>query len=187
MTLHATTVEGQAGPLALVTEASGVLLRLTFLKTHGEDDDARHRTLERALVKGHGQPLKWERGAKGEPTHAAREQLEQYLQRSRREFTLPLRLEGTPFQMRVWDALQQIPYGATCGYGELAHAIGSPGAARAVGRANHENPIAIVVPCHRVVGADGRLTGFGGGLGPKQALLDLERGQAALAGDLFSG
>ena len=95
-------------------------------------------------------------------------------------FDLPLRPGGTPFERRVWDALREIPYGETTSYGALAARIGEPGAARAVGRANGRNPIPVIVPCHRVIGADGSLTGFGGGIACKRALLDLERGALAL-------
>ena len=105
---------------------------------------------------------------------AARGQLEEYLAGERREFDLPLRPAGTPFQQRVWAALREIPYGETLGYGALADRIGRPGAARAVGLANGRNPLAIVVPCHRVVGASGALTGYGGGLERKRLLLELE-------------
>jgi methylated-DNA-[protein]-cysteine S-methyltransferase len=105
-------------------------------------------------------------------------QLEAYFAGERTEFDLPLHLEGTDFQRRVWAALREVPYGTTWSYGQLAAHVGSPGASRAVGLANGRNPIAIIVPCHRVVGADGRLTGYGGGLERKQALLDLERGGA---------
>ena len=89
--------------------------------------------------------------------------------------TLPLKPGGTPFQQRVWKALQNIPYGQTRSYADVAAAIGSPQATRAVGGANNRNPIAIVIPCHRVVGANGKLTGYAGGLQLKQRLLDLER------------
>jgi methylated-DNA-[protein]-cysteine S-methyltransferase len=106
----------------------------------------------------------------------AAEQLDAYFARKLERFDLPIALEGTSFQRQVWAVLQQIPYGLTVSYGAVASAVGRPGAARAVGRANHDNPIAIVVPCHRVVGRNGALTGYGGGLGRKQLLLDLERG-----------
>jgi len=102
-------------------------------------------------------------------------QLEEYFAGERTGFDLVLRPEGTVFQRKVWDSLSRIPYGETRTYGEIAQAIGRPGAARAVGLANGRNPIAIVVPCHRVIGADGSLTGYGGGLDVKRALLDLER------------
>ena len=96
----------------------------------------------------------------------------------RREFTVPVRLTGTPFQRTVWAALREIPYGGTMSYSELALSIGRPAAARAVGLANGKNPISIIVPCHRVVGATGSLTGYGGGLPRKQYLLDFESGNA---------
>lgn len=102
-------------------------------------------------------------------------QLTAYFAGELRTFSLDLHLPGTPFQRKVWQALREIPYGRTASYGEVARRIGSPGAARAVGGANHRNPIPIVIPCHRVIGADGRLTGFGGGLHVKEALLALER------------
>lgn len=101
-------------------------------------------------------------------------QLAQYFAGTRRTFELPLAPRGTPFQRKVWDALCTIPYGTTISYGELAARIGNRNAARAVGLANGRNPIGIVVPCHRVIGADGSLTGYGGGLDNKSILLDLE-------------
>ena len=104
-------------------------------------------------------------------------QLDEYFEGRRRQFDLPLAPSGTPFQLRAWKALQDIPYGATRSYGEQARAMGQPKAVRAVGAANGRNPIAIVVPCHRVIGGDGRLTGYGGGLDVKQYLLELERPQ----------
>jgi methylated-DNA-[protein]-cysteine S-methyltransferase len=105
------------------------------------------------------------------------EQLNAYFCGELREFTLPLDLRGTPFQVRCWEALRRIPYGATCSYAELARQVGSPQAFRAVGQANHNNPVSIIVPCHRVIGANGTLTGYGGGLSVKEKLLQLERGQ----------
>lgn len=108
---------------------------------------------------------------------AGEEQLNAYFRGDLRDFTLPLDLRGTPFQLSCWEALRQIPYGRTCSYAELAQQVGSPRAFRAVGQANHNNPVAIVVPCHRVIGANGTLTGYGGGLSVKQALLRLEAGE----------
>jgi methylated-DNA-[protein]-cysteine S-methyltransferase len=102
-------------------------------------------------------------------------QLRDYFAGRRTEFDLPLALAGTPFQRRVWAELQEIPYGETISYGELAQRIGRPTAARAVGLANGRNPISIIVPCHRVIGADGSLTGYGGGMDRKQHLLTFER------------
>jgi methylated-DNA-[protein]-cysteine S-methyltransferase len=112
-------------------------------------------------------------------------QLAAYFRGELFDFDVPLALRGTPFQLRVWAALQEIPYGETVSYGELAARIGQPGAARAVGLANGRNPIGIIVPCHRVIGADGRLTGYGGGLPRKQQLLSLERRYASAAPALF--
>ena len=108
------------------------------------------------------------------PLREARRQLEEYFAGTRKAFDLPLRLEGTEFQVSVLEALQKIPYGQTVSYGEIAKRIGRPKAVRAVGAANGRNPIPIVVPCHRVIGSSGDLTGFGGGLDTKEALLRLE-------------
>ncbi len=116
------------------------------------------------------------------PFRAAVRQLQEYFAGARRRFDLPLAPRGTEFQRRVWRALTQIPYGQTTSYGELARRIGKPGASRAVGLANGANPLPIIVPCHRVIGADGSLTGFGGGLPIKRKLLALEGGAAGEAG-----
>ena len=105
----------------------------------------------------------------------AARQLQEYFAGCRREFSLPLAPRGTEFQRQVWHALEGIPYGETRTYGEIARAIGKSKACRAVGMANHRNPLSILVPCHRVVGADGSLTGYGGGLEAKQFLLELEK------------
>jgi methylated-DNA-[protein]-cysteine S-methyltransferase len=104
----------------------------------------------------------------------AERQLSEYLAGERIDFDLPLQLDGTEFQKRVWQALREIPFGKTKSYLDLARAVGSPEASRAVGAANGKNPLSIVVPCHRVVGADGALTGFAGGLETKAALLAFE-------------
>jgi methylated-DNA-[protein]-cysteine S-methyltransferase len=112
---------------------------------------------------------------------AATTQLREYFAGTRTSFELPLAMHGNEFEQRVWAALRAIPYGETASYGEIAEQIGAPGAARAVGVANARNPIAIIVPCHRVIGANGKLVGFGGGLPMKRALLDLEQGIHALA------
>ena len=102
-------------------------------------------------------------------------QINEYLSGKRQKFDIPLKLSGTDFQLSVWNALLTIPYGETRSYRDIAEQIGNPRSCRAVGMANNRNPIAIIVPCHRVIGADGSLTGFGGGLELKQQLLDLER------------
>jgi methylated-DNA-[protein]-cysteine S-methyltransferase len=109
-----------------------------------------------------------------------RAQLAEYFAGTLREFDLPLRPRGTEFQQRVWRALRDIPYGTTRSYGWLAAEIGAPGAARAVGLANGQNPVSIIVPCHRVVGANGALTGYGGGLPAKQWLLSHEAARMGL-------
>ena len=112
------------------------------------------------------------------PTPLLREvqcQLNAYFSGKLQNFDLPLSPQGTPFQQAVWCALHAVPYGQTCTYGEIAAAIGNPNACRAVGMANHRNPIPILIPCHRIIGSDGSLTGYAGGLAVKQALLRLEQ------------
>jgi methylated-DNA-[protein]-cysteine S-methyltransferase len=121
----------------------------------------------------------WERDDSAFPE--AREQLAQYFAGERTSFDLPMQLDGSVFQRTVWHALTEIPYGQTISYGELARRIDRPDLARAVGTANGQNPIAVVVPCHRVIGSDGKLVGYGGGLENKRLLLDLEQGTVPLA------
>jgi methylated-DNA-[protein]-cysteine S-methyltransferase len=150
-------VDSPYGPLSLVAE-DGTLCGLYM-------EAQRHRPAEETF------------GPREDTQFAeAEEQLEAYFAGELKEFTLELRLNGTPFQRRVWDELRRIPYGETRTYGELAELLGAPKASRAVGLANGRNPIGVVVPCHRVVGADGSLTGYGGGLDRKRRLLDFERG-----------
>jgi methylated-DNA-[protein]-cysteine S-methyltransferase len=135
-----------------------------------------------------GKPVRpeseWTESARG-PVGEAIRQLREYFSGRRRDFDLPLSPSGTAFQKSVWRALREIPYAATISYGELAARVGNPKASRAVGAANGKNPLPIVVPCHRVIGANGKLVGFGGGLPIKQALLEIETkalaGQAAAA------
>lgn len=107
-------------------------------------------------------------------------QLKEYFEGARREFSIPIKLKGTEFQQKVWQALSTIPYGQTRSYRDIALQVESPKAVRAVGGANHRNPVSIIIPCHRVIGANGSLTGYGGGLDKKEALLALERGETAL-------
>ncbi|WP_058485292.1 methylated-DNA--[protein]-cysteine S-methyltransferase [Defluviitalea phaphyphila] len=104
-----------------------------------------------------------------------RKQLEEYFKRKRKNFDLPLSLEGTEFQLKVWKALQEIPYGQTCSYKDIAKKINNPKASRAVGMANNKNPISIIIPCHRVIGSKGNLVGYRGGLDIKEKLLYLEK------------
>ena len=109
-----------------------------------------------------------------EPFNTVIKQLDEYFDGKRQDFDLPLRPAGTAFQRQVWQALQQVPYGETWSYGELAKHIGKPNAYRAVGAANGFNPIPVIIPCHRIIGSNGKLTGFGGGLEAKAFLLNLE-------------
>jgi methylated-DNA-[protein]-cysteine S-methyltransferase len=163
-----TVVDSPVGPLALV--ALGGTLSGLYM------DLQRHRPP--AEMFGDSDPT---------PFTEVIRQLEEYFAGQRTAFDLPMNLVGTPFQRTVWSALREIPYGETWSYGQLAERIGRPGAARAVGLANGRNPIGIIVPCHRVVGATGDLTGYGGGLQRKQHLLDFERRQHGSldAGTLF--
>jgi len=154
-----TTIDSPVGPLTLVARDGA----LTGLYMH----EQRHRPQPETFGV---------RDDDAEPFAAAARQLAEYFAGTRTAFDLPLAPTGTPFQQRVWAALREIPYGVTTSYGELAERIGSPGAARAVGLANGRNPIGIVVPCHRVVGSTGALTGYGGGFETKRRLLDAERG-----------
>jgi O-6-methylguanine DNA methyltransferase len=110
-----------------------------------------------------------------DPFHDLYHQMERYLNGEKIVFKVPLDLQGTSFQIQVWEALKAIPYGETKSYGEIANTVKSPRAYRAVGQANHNNPVPIVIPCHRVIGSRGDLVGFGGGLPIKEKLLDLER------------
>jgi methylated-DNA-[protein]-cysteine S-methyltransferase len=127
---------------------------------------------------------RWKRATA--PFAGVRAQLREYFAGERIAFDVPLKMHGSDFELKVWRALVEIPYGATASYGEIATRVDQPSAARAVGLANGRNPIAVIVPCHRVIGADGSLTGYGGGLERKQLLLELEHGQGRLrpAGDL---
>ena len=120
----------------------------------------------------------WRRDRK--PFQKVIEQLQDYFTGGLQQFELSLAPEGTPFQLQVWRELERIPYGETISYKQLAQRIGNPNACRAVGLANGANPISIIVPCHRVIGANGKLTGYGGGLTIKEKLLSLERRQLAL-------
>jgi methylated-DNA-[protein]-cysteine S-methyltransferase len=155
-----TVVDSPVGPLTLVS-AGGALIGLYM-------DQQRHRPPAEAFGEPHRTPF----------TEVIR-QLEEYFAGHRTEFDLPITLGGTPFQCTVWAALREIPYGETVTYGQLAERIGRPRAVRAVGLANGRNPIGIIVPCHRVVGATGDLTGYGGGLERKLQLLNVERRGAA--------
>lgn len=143
------------------------------------DDNSLRFLLFSSGSKSRGPEPDWVENAK--PFREAARQLDAYFAGKLSEFDLPLAPEGTPFQRTVWEELRRIPYGETISYGELARRIGNPNASRAVGLANGSNPIAIVIPCHRVIGSTGKLTGFGGGLEVKRRLLEIEQPQRALA------
>jgi methylated-DNA-[protein]-cysteine S-methyltransferase len=154
-------IESPVGPLLLVADDGG-LRQILFV-------NGRHQARPEASWRLDEAPLKETIG-----------QLRSYFAGEREEFDLPLAPEGTPFQQEVWRRLCEIPYGETISYGELAKRIGNPQASRAVGLANGSNPIPIVIPCHRVIGSNGKLTGYGGGLPIKEKLLALERKQLTL-------
>ncbi|MUT92078.1 methylated-DNA--[protein]-cysteine S-methyltransferase [Streptomyces sp. Z38] len=154
-----TVADSPYGPLTLVAD-DGVLCGLYM-------EGQRHRPPEETF----GAP-------DDSPFTETKAQLAAYFAGELTEFTVPLRLHGTAFQLRVWDQLRSIPYGETRTYGQLADLLGNPKASRAVGLANGRNPVGVIVPCHRVIGSTGSLTGYGGGLPRKQRLLDLERGAA---------
>ncbi|HYB82085.1 MAG TPA: methylated-DNA--[protein]-cysteine S-methyltransferase [Mycobacterium sp.] len=163
--IHYRTIDSPIGPLTLAGHGS-VLTHLRMVDQTYEPN----RT---------GWSL--DQGAFGD----AVEQLGAYFAGELTEFDIEFDLLGTEFQQRVWKALLTIPYGETRSYGEIADQIGAPGSARAVGLANGHNPIAIVVPCHRVIGANGNLTGYGGGLDRKRTLLELEKQRASSSLTLF--
>lgn len=163
MPLAATPYESPIGLLTLAASDTGLVAVLW------EDDDPLRVRLE-ALVQGIDHPV----------LAATIMQLDGYFAGGRTAFDLPLDIRGTPFQQSVWAALQAIPYGETRSYGALAGMIGRPTAARAVGAANGRNPLSIIIPCHRVIGTSGQLTGFAGGLKAKRTLLALERGAREL-------
>jgi methylated-DNA-[protein]-cysteine S-methyltransferase len=182
MTLYADLIPTPLPELAALcvkVDADGALVELDFLpatahaahaaKIAAIESAAARREIDRA-ASGRGDRLVWD----GARCAAVADQLRAYFARERKEFDLPLAPRGTEFQRRVWEELSRIPYGTTVSYAELAARIGRPGAFRAVGRANGTNPIPVILPCHRVIGADGSLTGYGGGMELKRALLALE-------------
>ncbi|WP_225835715.1 methylated-DNA--[protein]-cysteine S-methyltransferase [Streptomyces sp. NK08204] len=157
-----TVIDSPYGPLTLVADADGALCGLYMA-------GQRHRPDEESFgERDDGRAVFAEAG----------EQLSAYFAGELKTFTVRLALVGTPFQRAVWDQLTRIPHGETRSYGQLADALGRSGASRAVGLANGRNPVGIIVPCHRVIGSDGSLTGYGGGLDRKRRLLDFERGTA---------
>ena len=159
------TTDSPVGPLTIAGDHDGV--------THLRMEDQAHPPNDRE---------EWRPDPTAFP--AVVEQLQAYFAGELTTFELSLRPHGTAFQRRVWQALLEIPYGETRSYGQIAKRLGQPGAARAVGLANGRNPIGIIIPCHRVIGANGALTGYGGGIARKRALLQLERERSAPALEL---
>lgn len=164
MSNFTSTIDSPCGPLLIVTNADGVLTHVEFLEAvtgptivdrlKADDIEILHDTSHTSEVES---------------------ELKEYFAGERMVFAIALEPTGTPFQLQVWDELKLIPYGETGTYGEIARALDQPGASRAVGAATAANPIPIVIPCHRVVGSDGTLVGFGGGLKNKALLLAMER------------
>ncbi len=170
MKAYTETIESPAGPLTFVVNDEGALLWLKFIEGEYE------RTVEQELERG---GLEIERDRK--LTARAVAQLREYYAGTRRTFDLPLALTGSEWQKAVWQVLTSIPYGETRTYGEVAAMVGRPKSARAVGKANATNRLPLVVPCHRVIGANGSLTGFAGGTHLKIRLLEHEAGMLARA------
>jgi O-6-methylguanine DNA methyltransferase len=178
--LHCTTTDSPVGPLFLAASAQGLVALEFDSRLPGQQS-----------IRPNPRDLRQENSGKENQAIAFHEspnlmrlylsELEEYFARSRHEFTFPLDLRGTDFQLACWRALLAIPYGETRTYADIARAIGKPAACRAVGMANNRNPVAIVVPCHRVIASDGTLCGYGGGLNVKRKLLELE---GALSGVL---
>jgi len=158
---YTNTFDSPCGPLICVVDEDGAVVRLAF--GHGRDaQKIAGLTAANEVIEDAGR------------TAEVRRQLAEYFAGQREDFDLALAPSGTPFELSVWEELRRIPFGQTRSYADIAHALGKPAATRAVGRANGANPIAIVVPCHRVIGSNGSLTGFGGGLAAKALLLELE-------------
>lgn len=155
--IYYTHFDSPVGPMLLTSDGAGLAGLYMEEHKHGED-----------IQEG------WTLSDDTPPFAEVKRQLTAYFDGTLTEFDLPLAMRGTPFQQRVWDELTTIPYGTTISYGELARRVGNPNACRAVGLANGRNPISIIVPCHRVIGSNGKLTGYGGGLPRKAALLSFE-------------
>ncbi len=180
-TLHSTTVTSLVGPLFLAKSSQGLVALEFDARTPGQQSIRPNpRDLRReALPQAKSPKFAFEEFP--DLLRPYLDQLEEYFSGQRREFTFPLDLRGTDFQLACWHALLAIPYGETRTYADIARAVGKPNAFRAVGMANNRNPVAIVVPCHRVIASDGTLCGYGGGLEVKRKLLELE---GALSGTL---
>lgn len=180
-TLHTLTMESPIGPLFLAASARGLVALEFDARLPGQQSirpnprDLRKEKEKEKEKKG----FKFEDSPRQMQPYVT--ELEEYFAGKRRKFTFPLDLRGTDFQQACWQALLAIPYGETRSYADIARAVGKPNASRAVGMANNRNPVAVVVPCHRVIASDGTLCGYGGGLDVKRKLLELE---GALSGTL---
>jgi O-6-methylguanine DNA methyltransferase len=179
-TLHYTNLASQIGPLFLAATVNGLRALEFDARLPGQQTIRPNpRDLREEDLREENQQYMFEESARHMQPYA--HELQEYFAGQRREFTFPLDLRGTDFQLACWRALLAIPYGETRSYADVARAVGKPNAFRAVGMANNRNPIAIVVPCHRVIASDGSLCGYGGGLDAKRQLLELE---GALTGTL---
>ncbi|MFC4098577.1 methylated-DNA--[protein]-cysteine S-methyltransferase [Paenibacillus xanthanilyticus] len=174
-TIYYAEVGSPIGPLLLAATDEG-LCRIDF---GGYEE---HEQELAAWTKRYRPGAEWMHAPRHPVVSAAAEQLAEYFAGGRQLFDLPLDLWGTPFQRKVWQALTEVPFGAVCSYKHIAEAIGQPKAVRAVGGANNRNPIPVIVPCHRVIGASGEMVGYGGGLPIKRCLLDLEKGRPEPSG-----
>jgi len=185
-TLHCTTISSPVGPLFLAASAKGLVALEFDARLPGQQsirpnprhirEENLHNQNARTKSANNKDAVTFEHSPTQMRPYIT--ELEEYFRGHLRNFTLPLDLRGTQFQQSCWQALQAIPYGETRSYAQIARAIGHPQAFRAVGAANHSNPIAIVVPCHRVIAASGQLCGYGGGLHIKRQLLELEGARA---------
>jgi methylated-DNA-[protein]-cysteine S-methyltransferase len=165
--VFADTFESFVGTIGVAVGEDGAVVRVTFLGAKNTDPFIRP-----------DDEVDWNVDRCSE----ARRELEEYFRNERRSFDVALAPRGTEFQLAVWEALTHVPFGATATSGEIAARAGRPKGSQAVGQANHVNPIPIIVPCHRIIGTDQSMTGFGGGIDVKRALLDFERGQQSLFG-----
>jgi methylated-DNA-[protein]-cysteine S-methyltransferase len=162
MTDYATAFASPIGPLTIVVDDDGALVRIDFRAGALLSEERDLSAAARGALQG------------------VRRELEEYFRGDRKVFEMPLSPRGTPFQLSVWRELEHIPYGATISYMELARRVGNPKAVRAVGAANGANPIPVIIPCHRVIGSNGKLVGYGGGLDRKELLLSIEQRQRRL-------
>lgn len=171
MTLYASVFDSPVDEVFVAVDEDGAVVALLFLNGRSREETAADLATA----------VEWDDSR----CQRVRAEVEEYFRGDRRRFEFRMAPKGTEFQHEVWGELQKIPYGKTVSYGYVAEKLGRPGAARAVGRANATNPICLAVPCHRVIGSDGSLTGYGGGLGTKDRLLAFERGESSPQGSLL--